>query len=76
VPPFESVTKISSRIAHFSVAHCQFCITVILINRILFKEIRTSVAVMCEPGSSVSIVTDYGLDDRGSIPDRGRGFFL
>jgi hypothetical protein len=25
-------------------------------------------------GSSVSIVSDYGLDDRGSIPDRGRGF--
>jgi hypothetical protein len=21
-------------------------------------------------------VSDYGLDDRGSIPDRGRGFFL
>jgi hypothetical protein len=27
-------------------------------------------------GSSVSIVSDYGLDDRGSIPDRGTGFFL
>jgi hypothetical protein len=27
-------------------------------------------------GSSVSIVTDYELDDRGSIPDRGRGFFF
>jgi hypothetical protein len=27
-------------------------------------------------GSSVSIVTDYGLNDRGSIPDRGRGFFF
>jgi hypothetical protein len=27
-------------------------------------------------GSSVSIVSDYGLDDRGSIPDRSRGFFL
>jgi hypothetical protein len=26
--------------------------------------------------SSVSIVSDYGLDDWGSIPDRGRGFFL
>jgi hypothetical protein len=26
-------------------------------------------------GSSGSIVSDYGLDDRGSIPDRGRGFF-
>jgi hypothetical protein len=25
-------------------------------------------------GSSVSIVSDYGLDDRGSIHDRGRGF--
>jgi hypothetical protein len=27
-------------------------------------------------GSSVSIVSDYGLDDWGSIPDRGRGLFL
>jgi hypothetical protein len=27
-------------------------------------------------GSSVSIVTDYGLNDRSSIPDRGRGFFF
>jgi hypothetical protein len=29
-----------------------------------------------EPGTSGSIVSDYELDDRGSIPDRGRGFFL
>jgi hypothetical protein len=27
-------------------------------------------------GSSVSFVTDYGLHDRGSIPDRSRGFFF
>jgi hypothetical protein len=27
-------------------------------------------------GSSVSIVSDYGLDDRGSISDRDTGFFL
>jgi hypothetical protein len=27
-------------------------------------------------GSSVSIVSDYELDERGSIPERGRGFFL
>jgi hypothetical protein len=26
--------------------------------------------------SSVSKVSDYGLDDRGSILDRGRGFFF
>jgi hypothetical protein len=26
--------------------------------------------------SSVSIVSDYRLDDRGSIPGRGKGFFL
>jgi hypothetical protein len=28
-----------------------------------------------ESDSSVSTVSDYGLDDRGSIPDRGRGDF-
>jgi hypothetical protein len=27
-------------------------------------------------GSSVSILSDYRLDDRDSIPDRGKGFFL
>jgi hypothetical protein len=27
-------------------------------------------------GSSGSIVSDYGLDDRGSIPDRGWEFFF
>jgi hypothetical protein len=27
-------------------------------------------------GSSVSIVSDYGLDDRGLIPDRCRGVFF
>jgi hypothetical protein len=27
-------------------------------------------------GSSGSIVCGYGLDDQGSIPDRGRGFFF
>jgi hypothetical protein len=35
-----------------------------------------SVPIYWSRGSSVSIVSDYGLDDRGSIPDRGRGFFL
>jgi hypothetical protein len=29
-----------------------------------------------KPGSSVSIVSHYRLDGRGSIPDKGRGFFL
>jgi hypothetical protein len=27
-------------------------------------------------GSSVGIVSDYGLDDRGSISDTDRGFFF
>jgi hypothetical protein len=27
-------------------------------------------------GDTVRIVSDYGLDGRGSIPDRRRGFFL
>jgi hypothetical protein len=30
----------------------------------------------CEPGSSVSRVSDYGLDGQGLIPNRGRAFFL
>jgi hypothetical protein len=30
----------------------------------------------CKLGSSVSIVSEYGADDRGSIPDRGRWFYL
>jgi hypothetical protein len=30
----------------------------------------------CESDISVSVVSDYGLDDQGSIPDRGIGFFL
>jgi hypothetical protein len=29
-----------------------------------------------EPGSSISIVSDYGLDAQGSIPGSGKGFFL
>jgi hypothetical protein len=27
-------------------------------------------------GSPVSILSDYGLGDRGSIPGSGKGFFL
>jgi hypothetical protein len=34
------------------------------------------IRIVLELASSVSIVSDYGLDGRGSIPDRGRGFFL
>jgi hypothetical protein len=29
-----------------------------------------------EPGSSISIASDYRLGSRDLIPDRGRGFFL
>jgi hypothetical protein len=32
--------------------------------------------VTFELGNSVSIEISYGLGDRGSIPDRGRGFLL
>jgi hypothetical protein len=44
---------------------------------------RPPKAASCHPnaplgsrGSSVGIVSDYGLDGRGSVPDRGTGFFL
>jgi hypothetical protein len=40
--------------------------------RKLQKRSFTGAAV----AQSVTIVSDYGPDDRGSIPDRGRGFFF
>jgi hypothetical protein len=44
-------------------------------SRITF-EIQPSHNLSWSRGSSGSIVSDYGLDDRGSIPDGGRGFFF
>jgi hypothetical protein len=46
-------------------------------NRQLGMRVCTKlVMIMMSRGSSVSIVADYGLDDRGSIPDRQRIFLL
>jgi hypothetical protein len=42
------------------------------IQILIWKSLETSRSC----GSSGSIVSDYGLDDRGSIPDRGREFFF
>jgi hypothetical protein len=42
----------------------------------LFKIINFNIDYTESRGSSGSILSDYGLDDRGSIPDRGRGFFF
>jgi hypothetical protein len=38
--------------------------------------LQTKVVKIIKVGSSDSIVSDYGLNDWGSIPDRGRGFFF
>jgi hypothetical protein len=47
------------------------------VNSVLKHQPLFSVlSVPREPGSSVGTVSGYGLDGRGSIPDRGRGFFL
>jgi hypothetical protein len=40
------------------------------------RELYKAPDLVGSRGSSVSIVSDYGLDDRGSIPGRGRGFFF
>jgi hypothetical protein len=39
-------------------------------------QIKVCKRMLRSRGSSVSIVSDYGLDDRGSIPDRGSEFFF
>jgi hypothetical protein len=48
--------------------HCLIHVTGSFV--IIFSPVKN------ELGSSVSIVSDYTLDGRGSIPDRGGGFFL
>jgi hypothetical protein len=36
------------------------------------EDIKLSDGNVCKPGTSVSIVSEYGLEDRGSISDRGK----
>jgi hypothetical protein len=45
-------------------------------RRIKYSMISGSHGGECKPGSSVGVVSDYGPDGRGSIPDRDRGFSL
>jgi hypothetical protein len=44
-----------------------------LFHDYIFENIRYNLK---NRNSSGGIVSDYGLDDRDSIPDRGKGFFL
>jgi hypothetical protein len=43
---------------------------------LMFSDLFFADGYVTSRGSSVSIVSDYGLDGRGTIPDRGTGFFL
>jgi uncharacterized membrane protein len=51
-------------------------VVVVIVVVVVLILVLVLVLVIGSRGSSVSIVSDYGLDDRGSIPDRSRGFFL
>jgi hypothetical protein len=51
---------------------CQFAVLAVHNNIILYVGLTLYIS----RGSSGSIVSDYGLDDRGSIPDKGRGFYF
>jgi hypothetical protein len=42
----------------------------------LMMKYQSVIVYVRSRGSSVSIMSDYGLDDRGSIPDRVRGFLF
>jgi hypothetical protein len=43
-----------------------------------FEEVSNSEDLfsVSKPGSSVSVVSNNGLDDQDVIPDKGRGFFI
>jgi hypothetical protein len=47
-----------------------FFLNIVILREIC--EMYLVLPVMKELGSSVNIVSDYGLGDRGLIPDRGR----
>jgi hypothetical protein len=52
------------------------CFATLQYRKEVYLNDMNALTALVEGGSSVSIVSDYGLDGRGSIPDRGRGFFL
>jgi hypothetical protein len=54
---------------NFPVEHFVSHIPIILLDKLHTEAITFY-------SSSVSTVSDYGLDGQGSIPDRDRGFFL
>jgi hypothetical protein len=47
-----------------------------IIEHLQLKRSTGCTHEICSRGSSGSIVSDYGLDDWGSIPERSRGFFF
>jgi hypothetical protein len=53
-----------------------FIFSAVKSGRVEHMEYNVDKISLRSQGSSVSIVTGYGLDDRGAIPDGGRGFFL
>jgi hypothetical protein len=61
------IKKVKAILEHF---RCMMTMMTKIVLEVLVVVIRRS------HGSSVSFVTDYGLDDRGSIPNRDRGFFF
>jgi hypothetical protein len=56
------------------ILHSNTCLTEFKFRQVFVKHMH--LFLYGSRGSSVSIVSDYGLDDQGSIPDGGRGFFL
>jgi hypothetical protein len=54
------------------------CVCVSICKEMIFSwwYFRKMFVSIGSRGSSVSIVSDYELDDRGSTPDRGREFFF
>jgi hypothetical protein len=45
-------------------------------DRVVLNLISDHITYVGGHGSKGSIVSDYELDDRGSIPDRGKGFLF
>jgi hypothetical protein len=74
--PVNSLLSASQNDAYFTLEQSQTVHKNLLLLQIRLFNIITALTKRSEPGSSVSAVSDYGLEGRDSIPDRGGGFFL
>jgi hypothetical protein len=71
----EGVHKLKYNLNGFSFNHVTLENDLLQYSGLVFKFFFPGVDMGKSRGNSVSILSDYRLDDRGSVPDRSKGIF-